>query len=218
MKRQRAKGKRQKAKIMKKQGQMGKGVWRKSPIFLPFALCLLILILSAGCRQDMADQPKYKPLDSSTFFEDSQSARALLPGTVPRGYLREDAHLYTGKSGEDLVETFPFVVTNEILVRGQERYNIYCAPCHSRIGDGRGMIVRRGYKQPSSFHVDRLREAPVGYFFDVITNGFGTMPNYANQISPQDRWTIVAYLRALQLSQHAKLEDVPAEEREKLSK
>ncbi len=185
-------------------------------LFTPFLL--LFTFLTVGCRQDMAEQPRYDPLEASTFFADGQSARPLPPGTVARGYLREDTELYTGKSGKDFTNTFPFPVTRTVLERGQERYNIFCSPCHDRTGSGNGMIVRRGYTPPPSFHQDRLREAPVGYFFDVITNGFGAMPDYAAQIPPRDRWAIVAYIRALQLSQHATLEDVPAEERAKLSR
>ncbi|HWP46715.1 MAG TPA: cytochrome c [Candidatus Limnocylindrales bacterium] len=184
-----------------------------------FILCLLLFaFLIVGCRQDMAEQPRYDPFEASTFFADGQSARPLPPGTVARGYLREDTEFYTGKSGKDFTNTFPFPVTWTVLERGQERYNIFCSPCHDRTGSGNGMIVRRGYTPPPSFHQDRLREAPVGYFFDVITNGFGAMPDYATQIPPRDRWAIIAYIRALQLSQHARLEDIPAEERAKLSR
>ncbi len=170
----------------------------------------------AGCRQDMHDQPKYIPLRSSEFFRDGRSARAPVEGTVARGHLRDDQHFYTGKVNGKLVETLPFPVTREVLARGQERYNIYCAPCHSRLGDGNGIIVQRGFRRPDSFHAEGFREAPVGHYFDAMTSGFGAMPDYASQISPQDRWAIAAYIRALQLSQHATLDDVPAEERSKL--
>jgi hypothetical protein len=164
----------------------------------------------------MADQPRYGPLARSTFFEDGRAARPLEEGTVARGQLRNDQHLYTGKEGDKLVDTFPFAVTLERLVRGQERYNIYCSPCHDRVGTGQGMIVRRGYRAPESFHIDRLRQAPAGYFFDVMTNGFGVMPDYAQQVHPEDRWGIVAYIRALQLSQYATLADVPGDQRQQL--
>jgi hypothetical protein len=176
----------------------------------------VLALLTPGCRQDMHDQPRYEPLEASTFFADGRASRPLVPGTVARGALQNDEHFYTGKSGGTVAATFPFAVTQEILARGQERYDIFCSPCHDRVGNGQGVIVQRGFRQPSSFHIDRLREAPVGYFFDVITNGFGTMYDYADRIPPQDRWAIVAYLRALQLSQHATLAEVPAEERQQL--
>ncbi len=177
---------------------------------------ILLLFLAGGCRQEMADQPSYRPFQPSAFFEDGRSARPLVPGTIPRGYLRTDASFYTGKSGGEFVETFPFPITRAVLERGQERYNIFCAPCHDRVGSGQGMIVQRGFPRPTSYHTPRLREAPVGYFFEVITNGFGKMYDYASRIPPRDRWAIVAYIRALQLSQYATLEDVPPEERQKL--
>jgi len=169
-----------------------------------------------GCQQKMADQPRYEPLSRSTFFGDERAARPLVEGTVARGQLRSDEHLYTGKQGGKLVDTFPFPVTLAVLTRGQQRFNIFCSPCHDRVGTGQGMIVRRGYRAPASFHMDRLRQAPVGYFFDVMTNGFGVMPDYAQQIQPEDRWAIVAYIRALQLSQHATLADVPEDQRQQL--
>ena len=180
-------------------------------------LPLFALTLTAGCRQDMHDQPKYEPLEESPFFEDGRSARPLLPETVPRGYLREDAHLYTGKAGNADAETFPFPITGEVLERGRERFNIFCSVCHGRLGDGEGMIARRGFRRPPSYHIDRLRQAPVGHFFDIITNGFGAMPDHATQIPVRDRWAIIAYIRALQRSQHATLDDVPLQEREKLT-
>ena len=164
----------------------------------------------------MHDQPRYEPLEASSFFQDGRSARPLVAGTVARGELHEDEQFYTGKAGGTLVSTFPFPVTREVLERGQERYNIFCSPCHARVGNGQGIIVQRGFRQPSSFHIDRLREAPVGYFFEVITNGFGSMYDYADRIPPPDRWAIIAYIRALQLSQHATLEDVPLEKRQQL--
>jgi mono/diheme cytochrome c family protein len=177
--------------------------------------CLLALAVS-GCRQDMHDQPKYKPFHESDFFGDRRSARPLVEGTVARGMLREDTHLYAGKVDGALAETFPFPVTAAVLQRGRERYGIYCTPCHGLAGNGDGMIVSRGYRKPSSFHVDRLRAERPGYFFDVITNGFGAMPDYAAQIPVEDRWAIVGYVRALQLSQNATVADVPAERRGEL--
>ena len=174
------------------------------------------LFALAGCKQKMADQPRYEPLSRSTFFSDDRAARPLVEGTVARGQLRSDEHLYTGKEREKLVDTFPFPVTRAVMARGQQRYNIFCSPCHDRAGTGQGMIVRRGYRVPPSFHIDRLRQAPAGYFFDVISNGFGVMPDYAQQVQPEDRWAIVAYIRALQLSQHATLADVPEDQRQQL--
>jgi mono/diheme cytochrome c family protein len=164
----------------------------------------------------MHDQPKYVPLRQSAFFNDERSARPLVEGTVARGQLREDELMYTGKvKGEDAA-VFPMRVDAAVMARGQERFNIYCSPCHGRTGQGDGMIVRRGYRRPPSMHQDRLRNAPVGHFFDVMTNGFGAMPDYASQIKAEDRWAIIAYIRALQLSEHATLDDVPAADRSRI--
>lgn len=168
-------------------------------------------------RQAMYDQPKYEPMEASPFFRDGRSARAQVPGTVARGQLREDAHFYTGKMANgNPVAAFPFPVTRAVLERGRERYDIFCSPCHDRAGNGQGMVVQRGFRQPPSFHIDRLREAPAGHYYDVITAGYGAMYSYASRISPRDRWAIVAYIRALQLSQHATLEDVPEAVRKQL--
>jgi mono/diheme cytochrome c family protein len=167
----------------------------------------------AGCRQDMHDNPRYEPLEASRVFADGSSSRPLIEGTVARGHLNDDDFLHTGKSGGQPVAEFPFTITRKELDRGEERYNIFCAPCHSRSGDGHGMIVQRGYRQPPSFHIDRLREAPPGYVFDVITNGFGVMPDYRTQLTVEDRWAVVAYLKALQLSRNATMDDVPEAER-----
>lgn len=177
--------------------------------FLLFAT----LSLCAACRQDMHDQPKAEPLEASAFFADGRTARPHVEGTVARGALTLDLHLHTGKTGGQPATTFPFEITREHMLRGRERYEIFCAPCHDASGSGEGMIVQRGMKRPSSFHVERLREAPPGYFFDVMTNGFGAMFDYSDRIVPEDRWAIVAYIRALQLAQNAKLDDVPAEQR-----
>jgi mono/diheme cytochrome c family protein len=175
-----------------------------------------VVAMGAGCRQDMHDQPKYIPLREATFFSDDRSARPLVPGTVARGQLHEDALLYTGKvNGADATE-FPFPIDDAVMARGQERFNIYCSPCHGRTGTGDGMVVRRGYRRPPSYLDDRLRNAPVGHFFDVISNGFGAMPDYAAQISVHDRWAIIAYVRALQLSANATIDDVPADQRGKM--
>jgi mono/diheme cytochrome c family protein len=180
-------------------------------------VCLLALFSAAGCRQDMHDNPRNEPLEASRVFADRASSRPIVENTVARGHLNDDEFLYTGKVGGQPVTEFPFAITREVLDRGQGRYNIYCAPCHDRSGEGRGMVVQRGYRQPPSFHIDRLRQAPPGYVFDVITNGFGAMPDYRAQVTPEDRWAIVAYMKALQLSQHATTADVPEAERAKLN-
>jgi mono/diheme cytochrome c family protein len=179
---------------------------------------VLGLFFLAACRQQMADQPRYEPLVRSTFFGDERSARPLVEGTVARGQLRTDEQLYEGKQGGKLVDRFPFAVTFAVLSRGRERYDIFCSPCHDRVGTGQGMIVRRGYRAPPSMHIERLRQAPAGYFFDVISNGFGVMPDYSQPIRPEDRWAIAAYIRALQLSQHATVADVPADQRQQLER
>jgi hypothetical protein len=178
------------------------------------ALCMLSLF---GCRLDMHVQPKYKPLDPSTFFDDGRSARPEVPGTVAHGHLRTDELLFTGKVNGEPSEVFPFPITREVLERGRERYNIFCSPCHDYTGSGRGMVVQRGFPPPPSYHLERLVKAPVGHFFEVITNGYGAMYSYASRVTPEDRWAIVAYIRALQMSQHATLEDVPPQQKEHLT-
>jgi mono/diheme cytochrome c family protein len=180
------------------------------------AALALSLLLGSGCRQDMHDQPKYIPLRESTFFADARSARPIVAGTVARGQLHDDLLLYTGRMNGADATVFPFAVDERGMARGQERFNIYCSPCHGRRGSGDGMVVRRGYRAPPSFDDDRLRNAPAGHFFDVISNGFGAMPDYAAEIRAEDRWAIIAYIRALQLSSHATPSDVPASERENL--
>ena len=182
------------------------------------AATLVSLFFLVACRQDMHDQPKYKPFRQSDFFADQRSARPLVPGTVARGSLREDAVYFTGKAGSDFVAEIPVKVTPALLARGQERFQIFCSPCHGRTGRGDGMIVQRGFKAPSSFHVDRLRAMPVGYFYDVVTNGFGAMADYSAQVAPADRWAIAAYIRTLQYSQYAPAADVPADKRDLLEK
>jgi mono/diheme cytochrome c family protein len=172
-----------------------------------------LLLVLAGCRQEMYDQSRMKPLAQSDFYSDLRTARPQVEGTVARGQLREDEYFYTGKIGGNPGDYMPFPVTEEVLARGHERFNIYCAPCHSRLGDGNGMVPQRGFKHPPTYHQDRLRKAPLGYFFDVMTNGFGVMPDYTTQIAPRDRWCIVAYIRALQLSQNATQSDVAAGEK-----
>ena len=270
------------------------------PLLVAALLCSAACTLFASsCSQKMDNEPKYIPLRENNFYADHKSARPLVDGTVPRGYLEEDQAFYTGKTGQAAAGTvnagasapitsasgapanggtpsttvtsfqlagaapniggqlpgaqasptpagragspntiaanlaanvvprtqglqdinyFPLPVTQELVARGQDRFNIFCTPCHSQLGDGQGMIVKRGFRQPPSFHIDRLRQAPVGHFFDVITNGFGAMPDYSTQITPQDRWAIVAYIRALQLSQNATVADVPPDHRADLDK
>lgn len=174
---------------------------------------ILAVLMLAGCRQDMHNQPRYKPLAESDFFADLRSARPPVEGTVARGQLHDDTYFYTGKFGNNPGDYMPFPVTMDVLSRGRERFNIYCSPCHSRLGDGNGMIVQRGFRAPPSYHTERLRKAPLGYFFDVMTNGFGAMPEYAPQVPARDRWCIVAYIRALQLSQGATMSAVPSGEK-----
>ena len=254
----------------KQKGQKGKyrGISRqpKSVRALTLFLTVTCCLFPLACRQQMSNQPKYEPLEPSSFFDNATSARPLVEGTVPRGSLREDTLLYTGRSGTEssaspgatsgqvrpgpayggivsgqgatlpprlnppmpaaplpggkirpgYANTFPFLITREVLDRGEERFNIYCSPCHDRLGTGNGMVVQRGYRHPPSFHTERLRQAPVGYFFDVITNGFGAMPDYSAQVVPSDRWAVIAHIRVLQLSQNATLGDVPPGERSKL--
>jgi mono/diheme cytochrome c family protein len=185
-------------------------------IALAVALAALSLGAGTACRQDMHDAPRYDTLEKSDFFADQRTARPLIDGTVARGQLRADDVFYTGKNGANPVAELPMPVSKALLGRGQDRFNVYCSPCHSKTGLGDGMVVRRGYKQPPSFHEARLRAQPVGYFFDVITRGFGQMPDYAAQIQPQDRWAVAAYIRALQISQHATVNDVPEADRSKL--
>jgi hypothetical protein len=175
------------------------------------ASVLLVVGLLAACRIDMHVQPRINPLAKSDFFTDQRSARPPVEGTVARGHLHEDSYFYTGKIGNNPGDAMPFPLTKDVLERGRERYNIYCAPCHARVGDGNGFIPSRGFtRKPPSFHEQRLQKAPLGYFFDVMTNGFGIMPDYASQIPARDRWDIVAYIRALQLSQNATKADVPS--------
>ena len=177
-------------------------------------LCLVALV--CGCRPDMYNQPRNNPLSTSDFFSDGAGARPLVPGTIARGHLEDDTAFYTGKIGTNLVTEFPMPVTREVLERGRERFEIYCSVCHGYTGDGRGMIVQRGFPQPPSYHIDRLRQVPVGHFYDVITHGYGVMYPYASRVEPADRWAVAAYIRALQLSHDATLADIPADERAKL--
>jgi mono/diheme cytochrome c family protein len=179
---------------------------------------LILVLATSACRQDMHDQPRYKPLAATDFFGDGRSARPEVEGTVARGHLRIDQARYTGKVNSEDVDYFPFEITRADLERGQQRFNVYCSPCHSRVGDGNGMVVRRGFRQAASYHTDRMIKAPVGHFFDVITNGFGAMPSYASRVEPDDRWRIAAYIRVLQLSENTTLDQVPADMRPELDK
>jgi len=181
-------------------------------------LIVAVSLLTAGCRQDMHDQPSIKPLGENAFFADGSGARPLPAHTVARGELRDNAPFYTGQAADgSLLTELPMPLTRDVLVRGRERFNIFCSPCHGRTAEGDGMVVRRGYKKPPSFHVDRLRNAPVAYFFYIMTNGFGVMPSYAAQVPAEDRWAIAAYVRTLQLSQHFDASRLSAEERARLT-
>lgn len=175
-----------------------------------------VVFALAGCRLDMHVQPRYNPEGPSTFFSDGRSVRDPVPGTVARGQLRIDDHLYAGKVDGKDAEQFPFPIKAADIARGQQRYNIYCSPCHDYLGTGNGMIVQRGFPQPPSFQSERLRQAPAGHFFSVMTNGYGAMYSYASRVSPEDRWRIAAYIRALQLSQQAQVADLSPEARSKL--
>jgi len=175
-----------------------------------------VAAMTFGCRQDMHDQPRYESFEASDFFRDGLSARPQVEGTVALGQLRDDEHLYTGRVNGQLAETYPMHVTRAVLARGRERFNIYCTPCHGLLGLGDGMIVQRGFKKPTSLHEERLRNEVPGYFFDVMTNGFGAMASYAPQVRPEDRWAIAAYIEVLQLSQHATIDDVPVDQRRML--
>ena len=175
-------------------------------------------MVASGCRQDMHDQPKYNTYEAAPFFADGSSARPPIAGTVARGELRDDTALYTGKVDDQPVAEFPFPVDEQVMARGQDMFNAYCSPCHGRTGDGDGPIIRRGFTRPPTLHDARLREMPPGHVFDVITNGFGAMPDHAAQIRVRDRWAIVAYVRALQFSRAATLDDVPPAERGRLER
>jgi len=182
---------------------------------LPLAAMVAVLTLGA-CQQKMANQPRYDPYEQSDFFADGMAARPRIEGTVARGEISTNPFLDTGKINGQYADGYPVPVTAEVINRGHERYDIYCAQCHGRVGDGNGMIPSRGYRKPPSFHDARLRTATTGHYFDVMTNGFGAMPPYGTMIGPGDRWAIIAYIRALQLSQNATVADVPAEDRAQL--
>ena len=181
------------------------------------ATLVLLMATAPACRQDMHDQPRQEPLEASAFFADGRASRPPVAGTVARGHLNEDEHLYLGKVGGEFVETFPLPITMEVMTRGRERYDIFCAPCHDRLGTGQGMVVKRGFTGPVSFHDQRLKESRAGYIYDVIAHGFGRMSGYAAQIPVEDRWAIVAYVRALQASR-GPLETLPPEVRRRLAR
>ena len=167
------------------------------------ALALTAMLSASACRQDMHNQPKYKPLAATDFFGDRRASRPTIADTVARGQLHLDEARYTGKLNGKDVTAIPIQITREDLDRGHDRFEIYCSPCHGRLGDGQGMIVKRGLRQPPSYHDERLVTAPIGHFFDVMTNGYGAMYSYASRVAVDDRWRIAAYIRALQLSQNA---------------
>ncbi len=179
-------------------------------------VCLAALLLTVACRQKMANQPRYDPLETSDFFADGMAARPRVAETVARGELSTNPFFDTGKVNGALADGFPMPMTRELVDRGHQRFDIYCSECHGRLGDGNGMIPARGYRRPPSFHTQALRTATTGHIFDVMTNGFGAMPPYGSMIPPSDRWAIVAYIRALQISQNATVGDVPAGERASL--
>jgi len=179
---------------------------------------MLALLALVGCHRDMYDQPRLEPLEKNTFFDDGRSSRPLVEGVVEYGAISPNDVFNSGKVNGQFTDELPESVTLDaaLLKRGEQRFNIFCSNCHGFSGDGDGMIVLRGYRKPPTYHSDRLRGMPLGYFFDVATNGFGVMPSYASQIPVKDRWAIAAYVRALQLTQYAKLDDVPEAERQQL--
>lgn len=176
----------------------------------------VLLVIALGCHQDMANQPRYDTLEESSFFADGRASRPRVPGTVLYNEPSPTSEYMTGRRNDELVDVPPVTVDLKLLKRGQERFNIFCSNCHGRTGDGNGMIVQRGYQQPATYHSDRLRGVPIGHFFEVITYGYATMPAYASQVPVEDRWAIAAYIRALQLSQYATVDDVGADAREQL--
>lgn len=197
---------------------------RVQDFFSFFILCssfLLVAFLTAACNssgslQIMGEQPRYDPYQASNFYANGMSARPVVSDTVTFMQPLTNTLLYQGTVNGALATTFPFAITDAVMERGQQRYNIYCAPCHGALGDGQGVVAQRGFCCPANFHTDTLRAAPVGHFFDVMTNGFGRMPSYGELIPARDRWAIIAYVRALQLSQHATLDDVPSDQKNKL--
>ena len=185
---------------------------------MKLATCGLLLLAAvlSSCRQDMYNQPKAKPDSETELFSDGTSARPIPPHTVQRGDARKNEAFYTGLTSETLVAQLPLRLTPELLIRGRERFDIFCAVCHGATGEGNGQVVQRGFPAPPSLHLDRLRNAPIGHFYDAVTNGYGVMYYYASRIDPNDRWAIAAYVRALQLSQNAKVGELPPNDRERL--
>lgn len=183
--------------------------WRRG--FSPAIAVACLAVISTACRQDMHDAPRVEAYEATDAFPDGRGNRQLVEGTVARGWLNDDELLTTGKVGGTVADQFPFPVTRQVLELGRQRYNAYCTPCHGQTGQGNGMVVQRGFKAPPSFHDDRLRNSPAGYYFDVMTNGFGVMSDYRSQVEVRERWAIAAYIRALQLSQRATVADVPAD-------
>ncbi len=181
------------------------------------ALVCAMLLTLVGCRRDMQDQPKYKPLGQNRFFADGRDARPIPPNTIARDELSETDAVHTGADGNGFLQTIPLAVNAGLLRRGRDRFNIYCSPCHGQTGDGYGMVRQRGFWIPANLHTDRLRSVPPGYIYQVIKNGYGAMPDHGDQIPVNDRWAIVAYVRALQLSRNANLSDVPTAMREQLA-
>ncbi len=186
--------------------------WKTNASLVAAALTL------TACRQDMHNQPRYKSLAGSAFFADGRSARPAIEGTVARGQLRLDEARFTGRTNGVEVNAFPFAITRADLERGRQRFDIYCSPCHGRLGNGQGMIVKRGFKAPPSYLSDRVMKAPLGHYFDVVTNGFGAMPSYAARVTVDDRWRVIAYVKTLQFAQSAAVEDVAPGKRPELDK
>lgn len=186
--------------------------------FRRYAFLFCVLWFSASCAQKMGSQPAHKPLETSVVFPDNQLARQPVEGTIPSGFTSNGERLATEENFDKNSNELPFPLTEAVLRRGRERFEINCAVCHGKIGDGSGMVAKRGFSPPPTYHSDRLRNAPLGHFYDVITNGYGGMGSYAAQVEPPDRWAIAAYIRALQLSQNASVEDVPPEKRDELEK
>ena len=200
-------------------GLFGRGDYVPEPARPPRAALALLaagFLFVAACGGNHRDQPYYEAQEQSEFFGDGKSARPLVPNTVPQGQARLDEHLYAGTSAGKPVNEFPFPVTERVMQRGMQQYNAHCVPCHGFAGNGDGMIVRRGYTRPTSYHDERLRNEPLSHYYDVIANGYGAMPSYADQVYPRDRWAIIAYIRALQLSQNADVRQLPQEDRQRL--
>jgi mono/diheme cytochrome c family protein len=183
---------------------------------IPQYFAIMLLWLTSGCEDSMRDYARVKPFDESAFFPDKRSVRSPIPGTIARGKLHDDSVYFTGRNAEGFIKENPVALTRELLLRGRQRYTIYCSVCHGADGSGHGIVVERGFTPPPAYSLDRLRQSPDGYFFEVITHGKGAMYPYASRVTPADRWAIVSYIRVLQLSQHATLSDVPEADKLKL--